>query len=195
MDTFTPHRFDLSQVSFLSEENKKEHVLLYAAYVANANMLLQKLHTPHTELDAYTRAELGRRFSFEFCGMKNHEHYFGAITGAPVALSETSLLYLSIAQTWGSYTAWKEHFTLLAKTRGVGWAILYYDTSTKKLLTQWVDEQHLGHLIGCTPLLCLDMWEHAYVYDYPTSNKHAYIEAFFEALNWNHIEQSFIQAH
>jgi Fe-Mn family superoxide dismutase len=57
-----------------------------------------------------------------------------------------------------------------------------------------VEEQHLGHLVGLQPVLALDMWEHAYVYDYPTSEKKKYVEAFFANLNWSVIEENFTAA-
>ena len=76
-------------------------------------------------------------------------------------------------------------------TRGVGWAMLYYCSESGHLLTQWVDEQHMGHLFGPKLILAIDMWEHSYVYDYPTSEKKKYVEAFFENLNWAKVEERF----
>jgi len=76
-------------------------------------------------------------------------------------------------------------------TRGIGWAMLYYDKSVDRLLTAWVDEQHLGQLNGLSPLLCLDMWEHAFVADYLPSGKKQYAEDFFKNLNWGVIENNF----
>jgi len=85
-------------------------------------------------------------------------------------------------------------FKTLAMTRGVGWAILYYDCESEQLIPAWVDEQHVGQLNGLQYVLGIDMWEHAYVYDYPTSEKKKYVEAFFENLNWEVIEENFINA-
>ena len=73
--------------------------------------------------------------------------------------------------------------------------MLSYDKKTGQLLNHWVDEQHVGHLVSTSPILALDMWEHAYVYDYPTSEKKKYIESFFENLNWEVIEKNFTEAH
>ncbi len=72
--------------------------------------------------------------------------------------------------------------------------MLYYDKETNSLLTQWVEEQHLGQLVGLSPILAIDMWEHAYVYDYPTSEKKKYIEAFFENLNWSVVTENLERA-
>lgn len=69
--------------------------------------------------------------------------------------------------------------------------MLYFDKSNDQLLNTWVDEQHLGHLTGLTPILALDMWEHSFVADYQPSGKGTYIDDFFENLNWSVIEENF----
>jgi len=76
-------------------------------------------------------------------------------------------------------------------TRGVGWAILYHDPITNRLLNSWIDEQHLGQLTGLSPILCLDMWEHSFVADYQPSGKKNYVEDFFVNLNWQTTENNF----
>ena len=96
-----------------------------------------------------------------------------------------------IAEQFGSFDAWLSTFKAIALTRGIGWAILYYDTQTGKLLNTWVEEQHLGHLTGLAPILALDVWEHAYVADYHPSGKKQYVEDFFTNLNWSVIEKNF----
>ena len=75
--------------------------------------------------------------------------------------------------------------------RGVGWAMLYWDKKTKQFVHAWVEEQHLGQLNGASLILGLDMWEHSYYLDYTPSEKKKYIEAFFENLNWDVIEEEF----
>jgi Fe-Mn family superoxide dismutase len=75
-------------------------------------------------------------------------------------------------------------------TRGIGWAILYWDRETKQLVNGWVDEQHLGHLNGLQYVVGIDMWEHSYYLDFATEKK-KYVEAFFANLNWATIEEIF----
>ena len=84
-----------------------------------------------------------------------------------------------------------EHFKFVALTRGVGWSILYFDKASNKLIISWIDEQQIGHLAGCSIVLALDMWEHSYYLDYTPAEKKKYIEAFFENLNWEVIEENF----
>ena len=72
--------------------------------------------------------------------------------------------------------------------------MVFYDPVSKQLIHSWVDEQHLGQLQGCIPILALDMWEHSYVADYQPSGKKQYIEDFFVNLNWQNVEQNFANA-
>ena len=122
--------------------------------------------------------------------MRNHEVYFDSLSGGKSDISKDSELYKSITYLWGSFEAWLAIFKSIAMTRGVGWAMLYFDRKEKRLLNAWVDEQHLGQLQDCTLVLGLDMWEHSFVADYQPSGKKQYIEDFFENLNWKKIEEN-----
>ncbi|MBX4206613.1 Fe-Mn family superoxide dismutase, partial [Candidatus Parcubacteria bacterium] len=84
-----------------------------------------------------------------------------------------------------------ERFKAMALTRGVGWAMLVWDPVSKQLIYNWVDEQHLGQLNSCIPVLALDMWEHSFVADYQPSGKKQYVEDFFANLNWANVEENF----
>ncbi|MDO8620461.1 MAG: Fe-Mn family superoxide dismutase, partial [bacterium] len=95
---------------------------------------------------------------------------------------------------WGSFDAWLAEFKAIALTRGIGWAMLYFDPVSKELINAWVDEQHLGQLQNCALILGLDMWEHSFVFDYQPSGKKNYIEDFFVNVNWSVVERNFTQA-
>ena len=75
--------------------------------------------------------------------------------------------------------------------RGTGWAILYYDTDEKKFFNVWVTNHELGHLATAKIIIALDVWEHAFLFDYLPSQRKDYIEAFFVNLNWQKIEDRF----
>lgn len=196
MKKFEELKFNIPELKGISAKNIEEHLKLYAGYVKNANLIGEKLGemwTDGPEKHQYEASEIVRRFSFEYNGMRNHEIYFSSLSGRATPLSDGPLKK-KIEETQGSFETWLTIFKMLAMTRGVGWAIMWYDKKANRLLNTWVDEQHLGQLSGCTPILALDMWEHAYVYDYPTSEKKKYVEAFFENLNWEVIEQNFINS-
>ncbi len=196
MKKFEEMKFNIGELKGISVKNIEEHLKLYAGYVKNANLIKEKIaeYKQDAEKNAYVLGELQRRFGFEFNGMRNHEYYFRALEGGPKPVQENSELAKAGMEEWPSYENWLEEFKAIALTRGIGWAMLYYDPETKRLLNAWVDEQHLGQLATCKIILALDMWEHAFVYDYPTSEKKKYVEAFFENLNWEVIEENFKKA-
>ena len=196
MNKFETKIFDLPTLKGLSVKSAEEHLKLYAGYVKNANLILEHIEelTKDSEKYAYELGELQRRFSFEFDGVRNHEYYFASLEGSPTGLEENSELQKEIDKTWGSFDAFLNRFKAIALTRGIGWAMLYYDRETGQLLTQWVDEQHLGQLATCQIILALDMWEHSYVSDYQPSGKKNYVEDFFQNLNWSVIEENFKKA-
>ncbi|MEI6580732.1 MAG: Fe-Mn family superoxide dismutase [bacterium] len=190
-----PAQTGIPELKGISAKNIEEHLKLYAGYVKNTNYILGKIEELRKDADnAYLLTELQRRFAFEFGGMRNHEYYFSSLSGGPTTLPENSELKKAIVKDFGSLEKWLTDFKGLAMTKGIGWAMLSCDKKTGQLLNHWVDEQHIGHLVSTSPVLALDMWEHAYVYDYPTSEKKKYIYAFFENLNWSVLEKNFLEA-
>ena len=179
MKKFEEMKFNIPELKGISKKNIEEHLKLYSGYVKNANLILSMLEM-YGNVDAedgkYSVAEISRRFSFEFNGIRNHEYYFSYFEGGPNALNTKGELYKEIEKEFGSYEAWLSNFKRLAMTRGIGWAVLGWDFDTKQFVHIWVDEQHLGQLNSVCWILAIDMWEHAYVYDYPTSEKKKYIE-------------------
>lgn len=196
MTSFQERTFSIPSLVGMSSKSIEEHLKLYSGYVKNANLILEKIeeYKKDSENNAYALGELQRRFSFEFNGMRNHEYYFHSLEGGAQGLGEESALRKAIEKEWGSFDAWLQTFKAIALTRGVGWAWLYYDKETGRLLNQWIDEQHLGHLVGLSPVLGLDVWEHSYVADYQPSGKKQYVEDFFKNLNWSVIEENFKKA-
>jgi len=196
MRKFEEVKFNIGELKGISAKNIEEHLKLYSGYVKHSNLILEKIEelAQDAEKNAYALGEIQRRFGFEYNGMRNHEVYFESLSGGASALPESSELKKAIEEEWGSFETWLNRFKAIALTRGIGWATLYYDRKEKRLLSTWVDEQHLGQLQDCTLVLGLDMWEHAFVYDYSTSEKKKYVEAFFENLNWETIEVNFKKA-
>ena len=199
MKKFEEIKFNIGELKGISAKNIEEHLKLYAGYVKNTNSILEKIpeyegYVNEDVFAPYVVSELHRRFSFEFNGMRNHEYYFKSLEGEAQPLPESSLLKKKIERQTSSFDIWLNSFKMLAMTRGIGWAVLGYDKKTEQLVQFWVDEQHLGQLNGVNWILGIDMWEHAFIYDYPTSEKKKYIEAFLANLNWKAIEENFKKA-
>ena len=195
MKKFEEIKFNIGELKGISAKNVEEHLKLYAGYVKNANLIIDNIGELMADPDKnmFVLGELGRRWSFEFNGIRNHEYYFQSLEGGAKALPDGSQLKAAIEKQAPAFDLWLKSFKILAMTRGVGWAVLGYDKKTGQFMHIWVDEQHLGQLNGVEWILGLDMWEHAYVYDYPTSEKKKYVDAFFENLNWEDVEKNFLE--
>lgn len=193
---FEERKFNIPKLEGISEKTIEEHLKLYSGYVKNTNTVLTKIdaYSESAETHTYALGEVQRRLSFEFDGMRNHEYYFAHLESGLLTLGVNSKLKKAIEEEWGEFDKWLNRFKYIALTRGIGWAILYYDPQTKRFLNTWVDEHHLGQLVGLNPILVLDMWEHAYFTDYTPGEKKKYIEAFFANLNWQNVEENFSNA-
>lgn len=193
METFTPKTFQIGELVGISPKSIEEHLKLYKGYVNNTNAIFNKMQElkNEPEKNAFILGELQRRLGFEFGGMRNHEYYFSSLSGDKKEINTKGALYQKIEKEWGSFDEFMRHFKFVATTRGIGWAILYFDKLSSKLIISWVDEQHMGHLVGASPILCLDMWEHSYYLDYTPAEKKNYIEAFFSNLNWEVVENNY----
>jgi Fe-Mn family superoxide dismutase len=195
MNKYQEQKFDIPELKGISKKSVEEHLKLYAGYVKFANLIVDKIaeYMTDSEKNAYVLGELQRRFGFEFNGMRNHEYYFKSLEGGAKPLAKNSALKAQIEKQAPSFETWFGGFKAIAMTRGVGWAMLYWDSHTEQLTHAWIDEQHLGQLNGLQLVLGLDMWEHSFYMDYGT-NKAKYVEAFFENLNWEVIEENFKKA-
>jgi Fe-Mn family superoxide dismutase len=71
--------------------------------------------------------------------------------------------------------------------RGIGWAVLYLDPRSGRLLNVWINEHDGGHPAGCTPILVMDVFEHAFMIDYGLKRAD-YINSFFQNLDWAAVE-------
>jgi Fe-Mn family superoxide dismutase len=196
MQTFIETKFNIPVLKGISAKTIEEHLKLYSGYVKNANAIVERISelSKDSEKNIYLIGELFRRFSFEYNGIRNHEVYFNSLSGGPKPLTDGSELSKALIETCGSVEIFLMGFKNIAMTRGVGWAVLWYDKKDKRLLASWVDEQHLGQLNGCEMILALDMWEHSFVADYLPSGKKQYVEDFFANLNWEVCEQNFVNA-
>jgi Fe-Mn family superoxide dismutase len=163
----------------------KNHFTLYQGYVANTNKLWDIMTAMLKEGKTGTPeyAELKRRFGFEFNGMRLHEYYFGNL-GGKKPLDKTGVVAKLLAAAYGSYEGWEQDFKATGAMRGIGWAILYQDNTNGWLFNQWINEHEVGHPAGCSPILVMDVFEHAFMLDYGLKRAD-YIATFFQNLDWD----------
>jgi superoxide dismutase, Fe-Mn family len=172
-----------------SENLLKNHFTLYQGYVTNTNKVLDALAQMLKEDKVATPefAELKRRLGWEFNGMRLHELYFENL-GDKAGIKNDGLLAKKMAESFGSYEAWEKDFKGVGAMRGIGWAVLYQDTLSGNLINFWINEHDVSHPAGCTPLLIMDVFEHAWMPDYGLKRAD-YIASFFKNIDWTAIEK------
>ena len=190
---YEPKKFDLPKLEGISEKSVEEHIGLYEGYVKNFNAMSSLLgeYAKDAEKNAHALSELIRRRSFEFGGMRLHELYFPQFAGGAVAAPTSGTFFEAIVKDYHKVEYMIEMLKAIAKMRGPGWAILYWDNSTKQFLTGFTGEQHMGHFVTLPVILALDVWEHAFLLDYGAQGKGKYIDAFFNNLNWEVVDKRF----
>ncbi|MEM7453454.1 MAG: superoxide dismutase [Planctomycetota bacterium] len=101
----------------------------------------------------------------------------------------TGDLAAAIDEAFGSYDSFKEQFAAAAGTRfGSGWAWLVVDGG--KLAVESTPNQDNPLMEGRTPILGLDVWEHAYYLNYQ-NRRPDYVQAFFNVIDWDAVSQRF----
>jgi Fe-Mn family superoxide dismutase len=128
-------------------------------------------------------------------GYYNHVFFWNNL--APKSAGPSSELSAALVKAFGSFDKFKETFSNAAKTRfGSGWAWLYL-TVEKNLAVGSTPNQDNPlmdiSLIKGTPLLTIDVWEHAYYLKY--QNKRAdYVDAFWNVVNWDEVNRRYLKA-
>ncbi len=192
--SYQARQFNLSGLNGISDQTLEMHFKLYEGYVKETNNLTERItefirdgKVDQEELPAYS--ELTRRLGFEYNGMVLHEYYFEnmqkAGSGDP---AKTSQFVKAAEATFGSYDIWKADFVGIGKMRGVGWAICYQNPANGRLSNHWITLHETGNVAGFTPILVMDVWEHAFLLDYKPADRPKYIEAFFSNIAWGAVD-------
>ena len=175
----------------------EEHLKLYQGYVTKCNeitnALLDLTDEDYKDSNAsYSKVrELKVALSFVKAGMYLHEIYFGHLGGDGIILNDNTLLLNQINKDFGSYGAWLTDFKATGKLAR-GWAHLVWEAKEQRLCNVLGDAHNSYAYWGATPILSMDVYEHAYFMDYGV-NRVGYIDAFFDNLDWPVVENNFLQ--
>jgi Fe-Mn family superoxide dismutase len=174
--------------------------LLVSHYVNNYGGALRRLNAIRARLAGL---DWERTPVFEINGLKReeliaassvilHEIYFDSLGGhgdnPPTGLTEPPARFAqALERDFGSVMAWRAEFTAIAKALagGSGWVILAWSERLGRLINQWAAD-HAHGLPGTTPILALDMYEHAYHLDFGAKAA-AYVDQVMANLNWERI--------
>jgi len=187
---FRAKKWDLAGLTGISDATLEMHFGLYEGYVKNVNLLNERLvdlrENEKAEGSDPFFAETVRRLGFEYNGMRLHELYFDNMTKRPAEPS--GRLGELLGASFGGFDPWRKDFAAVGAMRGVGWAIAYYDKTNASLSNLWIGDHENGHVAGLTPVVVMDVWEHAFIKDFKPSEKGKYIEAFLANVDWKACE-------
>ena len=162
---------------------------LYQGYVKKWQEIQDKLKTIDLSQANATFSE-ARELKVEQTFAANavllHEAYFDMLGGDG---KPTDKIIEAISKDYDSFENWLAHFKALGMASR-GWAILAYDFNDGKLRNYLADAHNLYGIWGASPIVVLDMYEHAYFIDFG-SDKKAYIEAYLQNLNWQKIGEKY----
>jgi superoxide dismutase, Fe-Mn family len=185
-----PLPFDPRTITGLSEKLLvSHHDNNYAGAVKrlgaiDAQLAVLDLATaPGFQLNGLKREEL-----IAWNSMVLHELYFAGL-GAPS--KPGAGLAAAIERDFGGEARWRAEFSAMGKALGggSGWVLLTWSARDKRLVNTWAAD-HTMTLASGTPLLALDMYEHAYALDYG-AKAGAYVDAFMATINWSHADALF----
>lgn len=183
----------IKELNGISQRTNEEHYELYKGYIAKTNEIQKKLDTVDRSTANQIYSDLRSLrvdLSFALGGVKNHETYFAHLGGKGGQPSAKTLELIN--RDFPSYDAWLADF----KASGLaarGWVWLAYDHDMQCLTTAVGDAQNTFPIWNATPIIAMDVYEHAYWFDYGRLRA-KYIEAFFNNLDWGVVEQNLERA-
>ena len=176
-----PEVYELDGISRASVE---AHYKLYQGYVGKRNEILGKLADVDLGAANQVYSELRALkvdLTFAIGGIKNHELYFAHLGGG--GGDPTGSFGALVKRDFGSVDAWRADLKATGMA-GRGWAWTAYDWDEGHLFNYIGDAQNTFPVWNATPLVALDVYEHAYFLDYQT-DRASYIDAFFDNLDWD----------
>ncbi len=190
-----PYAYDALEPHIDAQTMEIHHTKHHQTYINNLNAALEgtewaeipveRLLTMVQELPAEKRAAVINQGG----GHANHSLFWTvmAVDGGGMPEGE---LAKAIDEQLGGFEQFKEAFTKAAVSRfGSGWAWLSV-TPEKKLVVEHTGNQDSPLMNGNTPILGLDVWEHAYYLRYQ-NRRPEYINAFYQVINWPDVQRRY----
>ena len=176
-------RPELLELDGISRASVEAHYKLYQGYVAKRNEILGMLEGIDLSAGNQVYSELRALkvdLTFAIGGVKNHEIYFEHLGGG--GGDPDGAIGALIERDFGSAAAWRDDLKATGMA-GRGWAWTAYDWDEERLFNYIGDAQNTFPIWNATPLVALDVYEHAYFLDYQT-DRASYIDAFLGNLDW-----------
>nr|WP_049972638.1 superoxide dismutase [Haladaptatus cibarius] len=189
-----PYDYDALEPHIDQRIMKLHHDKHHQGYVDGANKALKTLSQMRQAGDFEEVKAVKRDLSFNLSGHVNHSVFWENMSPNGGGKPDGDLAS-AIQSDFGSFNAFKDEFAAAAENvEGSGWGMLVYDHLAEKLLTIQAENHNNRAIQGATPLLVLDVWEHAYYLQYE-NDRGSYIDAFWQVVNWDDVATRYQHAH
>ena len=191
-----PYAFEALEPVISAEILFLHHNKHHAAYVANLNSALERYAEAERRGDISAMIALQPAIRFNGGGHINHSIFWSNLAPKNSGGGEMpkGRLIEEIDRTWGSFERFVEIFGARAVAiQGSGWAWLGYHKESGRLDIACCANQDPLTLTGMTPLLGIDVWEHAYYLQYKNARAE-YVKAIWQIINWHNVQERFLAA-
>jgi len=193
-----PYATDALQPHIDAKTMEIHHGKHHNAYIAKVNAALEGASVDEQSIEDLCRniesvpADIRGAVRNNGGGHANHS-LFWTVMSPEGGGEPTGAVADAIGSELGGFAKFKEDFSNAAATRfGSGWAWLSVD-SAGKLAVESTPNQDNPYMAGSTPILGLDVWEHAYYLNYQ-NRRPDYVAAFFNVIDWNAVGERYAQA-
>ena len=194
-----PYAYDALEPHIDARTMEIHHTKHHAGYTKKLNAAIEG-----TELENKSIGEVLANVSKHSAGVRNngggfynHKLFWEIMAPGGDELSSRMNIHKAIERDFGSYDKFKDEFAAAAKGQfGSGWAWLCVDNNDKVFVTSTPNQDNpLMDVVDVegTPILGIDVWEHAYYLNYQ-NRRPDYIEAFFNVINWGKVSENYNDA-
>jgi len=188
-----PYDYDALEPTIDERIMELHHDKHHQGYVDGANAALEKLENMRESGDFGDVKAVKRDLSFNLSGHVNHTVFWENMS--PDGGGEPGgELADAIEEDFGSFEGFKDDFAAAAKgVEGSGWGLLVHDPVADQLMVIQAENHNNRAVQGSTPLLVLDVWEHAYYLQYE-NNRGEYVDNFWDVVDWDDVAERYDQA-
>ncbi len=181
-----PYDYDALKPVISGSIMRLHHSQHHANYVKGTNLALAKLEAhKQSQVDLNVR-EIMRDLSFNYNGHLLHSIFWQNMRPPQAKNGPTDKLLAKIENAFGSLAQFRKLFSQTAlSVEGSGWAVLGQNAEGELVVGQ-LEKHNLMTMVSFTPVLVIDVWEHAYYLDYH-NNRQAYIKAWWSVVNWQDV--------
>jgi Fe-Mn family superoxide dismutase len=188
-----PYAYDALEPHIDARTMEIHHSKHHAAYTNNLNNAIANTPMANMTIEEIC-ANVGDNAAVRNNGGGYYNHnLFWTVMAPNAGGAPTGAVAVAIDAAFGNYETFKEKFSAAAATRfGSGWAWLCVKDGKLEVCSSANQDNPLMPGVGCggTPILALDVWEHAYYLNYQ-NRRPDYIAAFFNVVNWTEVNRRF----